>query len=261
MEMKGFTGAPVRENIGADGPTATLGTLRLPMHPAAQWLLLNVAPPIAHTYIRLLHASMRIASRGSEALDAARRDPGKFILCFWHSRFVLMPYCYPGPRIVVLSSNHRDAEALVRILRRFGIEQARGSTTSGGATGMRQILRKVKDGCDVGLTPDGPKGPRRRVQPGVVAVARVTGLPIIPVTFSAARSRRLRTWDQTLLPKFFSRGLFVYGRPIEVPRDSDDAAIEAKRQELEAELDRITDDADDAMEIPRESPRPPGPVA
>ena len=91
------------------------------MNPVAQWLLFNVAPPLAYVYIRLLHGTMRIEVLGAEALEASRRDPGHYILCFWHSRFVLMPYCYPGPRIVVLSSHHRDAEALVRILRKFGI--------------------------------------------------------------------------------------------------------------------------------------------
>ena len=227
------------------------------MNAPAQWLLLNVAPPAAHAYIRLLRRTMRIEYRGASVLEACRRSPGRYILCFWHSRFFLMPYSYPGPRIVVLSSNHRDAEALVRLLRKFGIEQARGSTTSGGLTGMRQILRKVEDGCDVGLTPDGPKGPRRRVQPGVVAVARFTGLPIVPVAFSATPSRRLRTWDRTLLPKFFSRGVFLYGPPLTVPRSADDREQERKRLELEAELDRITDLADDAMGIPREDPRPP----
>jgi lysophospholipid acyltransferase (LPLAT)-like uncharacterized protein len=226
------------------------------MNSAAQWLLLNLAPPVAHVYIRLLHATMRIEVVGAEALDAARRDPGKYILCFWHSRFVLMPYCYPGPRIVVLSSNHRDAEALVRILRKFGIEQARGSSTEGGATGMRQILRKVSEGCDVGLTPDGPRGPRRRVQPGVVALARLSGLPIIPVTFSASPARRLRTWDRTLLPKMFSKGAFVYGRPIVVPRDATPADQEDGRLALEAELDRITDLADDTVGLEREDARP-----
>ncbi len=226
------------------------------MNPIGEWLLFNVAPPLAHAYIRLLHRSMRIEVRGAETLDAVRRDEGRYILCFWHSRFVLMPYCYPGPRIVVLSSTHRDAEALVRILRKFGIEQARGSSTSGGVTGLRQILRKVEEGCDVGLTPDGPRGPRRRVQPGVIAVARFTGLPIIPVTFSAAPARRLRTWDRTLLPRFFSRGLFVYGGPIVVPRDADAGVQEEQRLALESEMDRITDLADDAMTLPREDARP-----
>jgi lysophospholipid acyltransferase (LPLAT)-like uncharacterized protein len=227
------------------------------MNPLAEWLLINVAPPLLHAYIRLLHSTMRIDVRGGERLTEARSGAGHYILCFWHSRFVLMPYCYPGPRIVVLSSWHRDAEALVRILQRFGIEQARGSSTRGGATGLRQILRKVEEGCDVGLTPDGPRGPRRRVQPGVIAIARFTGLPIIPVTFSASPARRLRSWDRTLLPKLFSRGVFVYGDPVVVPRDANEAAQEDKRLALERELDRITDLADDAMTLVREDARPP----
>lgn len=227
------------------------------MNPVAQWILFNVVPPLAYVYIRLLHGTMRIEVLGAGVLEASRRDPGHYILCFWHSRFVLMPYCYPGPRIVVLSSHHRDAEALVRILRKFGIEQARGSSTSGGATGMRQILRKVEEGCDVGLTPDGPRGPRRRVQPGVVAVARFTGLPIIPVTFSAAPARRLRSWDRTLLPKLFSKGVFIYGNPVTVPRNATVALQEEKRLLLESELDRITDLADDTVSLAREDARPP----
>ena len=122
---------------------------------------------------------------------------------------------------------------------------------------MRQILRKVNEGCDVGLTPDGPRGPRRRVQPGVVAIGRFTGLPIIPVTFSAWPARRLRSWDRTLLPKFFSKGIFVYGDPIVVPRDADEKVQEDKRVAIERELNRITDLADDATSLAREDALPP----
>lgn len=200
---------------------------------------------------------MTITTRGAEALQAARADPGHYILVFWHSRFAMMPFGYPDRRLVVLSSRHRDSQALAKILQRFGLESAWGSSTRGGAAGVHAVIRKVRAGYDVGITPDGPKGPRRRVQPGVVAIARLSGLPIIPVAFSAAPARRLRSWDRTLLPKLFSKGLFVYGAPIRVPRQADDAEQERLRLLVESELDRITDAADLDTGVGLEDPRVP----
>ena len=233
------------------------GRRNLELSALSDWILLHVVPPVGYAYLRLLRGSMRIASRNAEALSEARRDPGAYILAFWHSRFALMPFAYPDRRLVVLSSRHRDSLALAKILHRFGLESAWGSSTRGGAAGLHAVLRKTREGYDVGVTPDGPKGPRRRVQPGVVAIARLSGLPVIPVTFSAAPARRLRSWDRTLLPKFFSRGLFVYGDPIRVPRNADDAEQERRRAAIEAALDRITDDADLETGIGPEDPRPP----
>lgn len=220
-------------------------------------VLLGLVPPLAHGYIRLLHATMRIDYRGREVLERIRRSHGHYILAFWHSRFLMMPYVYPGGRITVLSSTHRDAEILGKILVRFGLDLSRGSSTRGGVQGMRDILRKVRDGYDVGITPDGPKGPRRRVKAGVVATARLTGLPIVPVVFSARPARRLRSWDGTLVPRPFARGIFVYGEPIEVPRDLDEAGEGAYRNRLEEALDRLTDAADVDTGIGPEPPKPP----
>ena len=90
------------------------------------------------------------------------------------------------------------------------------------------------------FTPDGPRGPRHVVQPGVIQAARLARIPIIPVAFGASRSRRLRSWDRFLVPLPLARGLFVYGDPIEVPRDADEAALEAARAALEAALDGAT---------------------
>lgn len=227
------------------------------MNPVSERLLLAVAPRIGYRYIRLLHATMRLEYRGREHLDDARRDPGQFILAFWHSRFLMMPYSYPGEKITVLVSRHRDAELIARILERFGHDVTKGSSTRGGAAGLLEILRKVKRGCDVGITPDGPKGPRRRVKPGVIGVARLSGLPIVPVAFSASRGRRLNSWDRTLLPRPFSRGVFVYGEPIRVPRESGEDGEEPFRLLLESEMERLTDDLDRELGIGAEEPRPP----
>lgn len=214
-------------------------------------------PRVAHAYIRLLRATMRLEYENQQVLERARHESGNYILSFWHSRFVMMPYVYPHDRIAVLLSRHRDAQMLTRILARFGFAFAWGSSTAGGAEGLRQAMRQIKDGHDLGIAPDGPRGPRRRVKPGVVVVARLSGLPIVPVSFSASPARRLGSWDRTLLPLPFARGFYVYGEPYRIPRDADAAEQERHRVAIEAELDRLSDLADTRMGLAVEDVRPP----
>lgn len=211
-------------------------------------------PEIAHLYVRLLRATMRIRREGAGVLEDARREPGQFILAFWHSRFLMMPYAYPGGRITVLLSRHRDAAMLSRLIARFGLETSFGSSTAGGAAGIRDILRKTRQGYDVGIAPDGPRGPRRRAKSGVIALARMTGLPIVPVAFSAAPATRLRSWDRTLVPRPFARGRFAYAAPIRVPRDADEPGQERLRLELEGVLDDLTNRLDEESGIGPEPP-------
>ncbi|MCP3978802.1 MAG: lysophospholipid acyltransferase family protein [bacterium] len=214
-----------------------------------------IAPFVGYAYLKTLRLTLRLEYRNRDALARAREIAGQYILSFWHSRFVMMRYAYPDRRLVVLHSEHGDARMVARMMRWSGLAQAWGSSSRGGAQGVRQILRLVKDGHDVGLTPDGPRGPRRRVQPGVIAVARLSGKPIVPVGFSARPFRRLRSWDGTLLPLPFGRGIYVYGEPIIVPRGADETEQERLRAVLEDELDRLTDEADRAIGIPLEAPR------
>jgi len=200
---------------------------------------------------------MRLQYDNREVLERVREESGLYILAFWHSRFVMMPYVYPHDRIAVLVSRHRDSQMLSRILARFGFAFAWGSSTAGGAQGLRQALRLIRGGHDLGITPDGPRGPRRRVKPGVVAVARLSGLPIVPVSFSACPARRLGSWDRTLVPLPFTRGLFVYGEPYRIPRDADEVEQERHRLAVEAELDRLADLADTRVGLEVEDVRPP----
>jgi lysophospholipid acyltransferase (LPLAT)-like uncharacterized protein len=215
-----------------------------------------LAPRVGYWYIRLLKATMRLEYRNREVLDRVRAESGTYILAFWHSRFVMMTFSYPGRNMTVLSSTSRDSQLLARILWRFGHKSAWGSSTRGGAGALREIVRRIRNGSDAGFTPDGPRGPRRRVQPGVIAAARLSRKPIVPVAFSARPARRLRSWDRTLLPYPFGRGLFIYGEPLWVPRSADDEEEEACRRALESELDRLTDLADAEIGQPPEEPRP-----
>lgn len=197
---------------------------------------------IAAAFIRGLRATVRLRHHGDAALREQERSGEHFILAFWHRHLLLMPYSYRGRRISVLVSQSRDGELIARTVARLGIDASRGSSSRGGAVGMRSLLRKAEEGCDIAFTPDGPRGPAGVVQPGVILAAAATGWPVWPVALAATRCRRLRSWDRFVVPLPFSAVHFVYGPPLRVERrgDSTEAADELKRRldAAEAEAER-----------------------
>ncbi len=152
---------------------------------------------------------------------------GSVIFAFWHEFLPLLPILvlifrkHPSYRpagIHALISQHRDGRLIGSVVERFGIAPISGSSTRGGAAGLRHLLAVLKQGDIVGITPDGPKGPRRQAALGVAQLAALAGVPIVPV---AARTRSrimLRTWDRMPVPLPFGRGVVVCGSPIIVPR-------------------------------------------
>jgi hypothetical protein len=188
---------------------------------------------VAAALIRALAASVRMRWHG-EAEQRRRETAGeRMILAFWHRHLLLMPWAYRGRRISVLVSRHRDGELIARTVARLGIDSSRGSTTRGGAAGLRELLRKARAGYDLAFTPDGPRGPAGKVQPGVIHAAAATGFPIQPVALAAGRCRRLGSWDPLVVPLPLSRVHFVYGEPLAVARR---APIEPAAAELERRL-------------------------
>ncbi len=185
---------------------------------------------LAAGFIRGLWATLRLRHHGDERLREWERAGQHFILAFWHRHLLLMPYSYRGGRISVLVSQSRDGELIARTVARLGIDSSRGSSSRGGIVGMRSLLRKAAEGWDIAFTPDGPRGPLREVQPGVILAAAATGLPIQPVAIAASRAKLLRSWDRFLVPLPFSAVHFVYGEPLVVERrgDLEQAAVELK---------------------------------
>ncbi len=202
------------------------------------------ASALASGIIRALRATLRIDYRNRAALDAARGPRrGPYILSFWHGRLLLMRYSYPGERITVMISRHSDGEIIARTMSRFGIHSTRGSTTSGGSSALREVVRRIGDGWDAAFTPDGPRGPRHVVQPGVIEAARLSGRPIVPVSFSA-RGRTLGSWDGFLVPRPFARGVFLYGEPLHIPRRARGEELEELRRTLESRMIRLEEESD-----------------
>lgn len=200
-------------------------------------------PRLAAVLIRILRATMRLRCAGAEHLRSLRARGRTYIHAFWHGHLLLMPYAYPGGKIAILISEHRDGEYIARTMERFGHGSIRGSTTSGGAGALRQAVRFARAGGDLGFTPDGPRGPRHRAQMGVVLAARLSGLPVVPVGFGAAPAKALGSWDRFIVPLPFSRGVFVYGEPIEVAPSAGEAEMEEVRQRLERALGECAGEA------------------
>lgn len=183
---------------------------------------------------------MRITYVHREVVEALRAQGRPYIHAFWHGHLFLMPYSYLGRGITIMISAHHDGELIARTMKRFGHESIRGSSTSGGAGALKAAVRALREGRDVGFTPDGPRGPRHRAQMGAIAAARLAGAPIVPVAFAASRRKVLGSWDGFVVPMPFSRGVFIYGEPIEVPASDDATRLESARLLLEQRLQELT---------------------
>lgn len=202
----------------------------------------------AAQYIRFVHATTRWQVLGREPMDALLATDRPLIPAFWHSRLLMAPYGWPRGRPVrVLISTHRDGEIIARTVRHLGIGTIRGSTTRGGDSALRAMLTALQDGIYVAITPDGPRGPRMRVQPGVITLACLSGVPVVPATYAVSRCRFLDSWDRFVLALPFGRGVYLWGEPLAVPREADAAAREAARLELERRMNLLTAEADRLM--------------
>lgn len=177
----------------------------------------------------------------AEGVVPLDRASGPVIFAFWHGRLLPLTFLHRDRGSVVLVSQHRDGEVIARILDSLGYVTARGSTTRGGAKGLRDLIRRAGEGRDIGITPDGPRGPREVAQAGVVAAARVTGLPIVPLSAAVSPAWTLKSWDQFVVPKPFARVFVRYGTPI-VPSASpaeDEATLALVQSALDAATRRV----------------------
>lgn len=208
-------------------------------------VLAFLAPLLVCIIVRFLAITSKFYFVNFEGFSEMLKEKKQLIHACWHGRLLFCPYSYWGENgITALVSQHRDGDMVARFFAHFGINSVRGSTTRGSIGGVKGLLRAAKNGGDLALTPDGPKGPRHVAQLGVIHMAKRTGLPIYPMSNSAKKRKVFNSWDKFVMPYPFTKIVFICGDPIRVERDAGEEVVEAKRLELEKALIDVTDKAD-----------------
>lgn len=208
-------------------------------------------------YIYLVSRTTRWTLVNCEEMQRRAHAGEPFVACFWHGRMMMMPtfWRFRMP-LYILGSQHGDGRLIRRTVAHFGVHSIAGSSSRGGARAVREMVSAIQSGASVGISPDGPRGPRMRAHTGMTVVSKLTGARIVPMSFSLARGRVLRSWDRFLIGYPFGRGVFICGEAVEVPADADDAALEAARATLETRLNEVTATADRLCGRPHIEPAP-----
>jgi len=207
----------------------------------------KVAAAVVLAFMRLMMKSWRLRWQDGDRCPVL---PGPVIFCTWHNRLALSIKAYSlfGRRhhqaagLAGLVSASRDGAFFAAIIERFGIQPVRGSSSRRGGQALLELTTWAERGYDLAITPDGPRGPRYVVQDGAMALAQVTGLPIVPASYHLQWKIQLKSWDRFQIPLPFSRCEITIGQVMRVPREASDTERESLRQQLETELRAITRD-------------------
>jgi len=200
---------------------------------------------VIHLYIRLVYATNRWTVEGGEVPRRLSAQGASFILAFWHGRLLMIPMAWQrlAPMHMLISA-HRDGRIIADAVTYFGVNSIAGSSRRGGTAALRLMLKRLAAGECVGITPDGPRGPAMQAKNGIINVARLAGVPIVPIVFATSRRRVLASWDRFHLALPFGRGAFLWGEPILIPAKLDLAGVEAARLLVEGRMNELAREAD-----------------
>jgi lysophospholipid acyltransferase (LPLAT)-like uncharacterized protein len=221
-----------------EAPAATEAALT----PRRFTLLQRIALPIiiaaGYSFIRLIGPTLRVSISHEEgAQPTVGQRP--LILSFWHACIIPATYLFRNVGIRVMSSNSYDGEYMGRIIHKFGFVAVKGSSSRNAVRALLGLRRALQEGWSVAFSIDGPRGPRYRVKPGPVALARSSSVSLSTFHIAVENAWVLNTWDRLIIPKPFSRVLMRFGKLIPVPANATDEDIEHYQQELQASLDRV----------------------
>ncbi|HSL69977.1 MAG TPA: lysophospholipid acyltransferase family protein [Longimicrobiales bacterium] len=205
-------------------------------HAAAGWL--------GGHLLDALFATTRYTSEGESNYEQFTQSGQPVIYATWHGRLLPLAYQRRDEGVVALISASADGEYLARLLGYWGFHSVRGSSSRQGSEALRELLRQLRAGRSLAITPDGPRGPLQKLKPGVLVAAQLSGAPIIPTTSAADRAWWPGKWDRFLIPKPYASIRVRYGEPFFVPRSLSAPELEKQGLEVEATLNRMMAELD-----------------
>ena len=209
----------------------------------------RLAAALIYGLIRAVSATIRYEWRDTSGLLSIDKNQS-VIFCVWHNRLALCLEVYrvffPGiqrpSKLAAMVSASRDGGLLARVLEHYGVQPVRGSTSRRGRQALLELVSWAERGYDLAITPDGPRGPCYTVQEGVIALAQLTGRPILPVSYNLSWKISVKSWDRFQIPLPFTKCVMHLTPPIQVPREITEEEREKLRAEVEARLKSITVD-------------------
>ena len=205
----------------------------------------NVICWIASKYIKFVSLTLKWSYLNKNYPETLWKKNENFILCFWHGRLLMMPISWQKKKkINMLISEHPDGQLISKTVKYFGIDTISGSSSKGSLKAIRNILKSLKSGQSVGITPDGPRGPKMKINSAIIKIASLTGYKILPLSCSVRNKFFLNSWDKFLVALPFGKGCFVWGKPIKIKKNistNEDLKLSKK---LENNLLKLTKKAD-----------------
>lgn len=202
-------------------------------------LLLRVVPPLLAFLMRVWFATCRVTIHNPENFFQPGDKDKRAIASFWHYSIIYTFYFLRRYSATVMVSASRDGDYIARLAKEFGFDTVRGSKNYKGVGALKAILRAVRDGDSGAIVADGSQGPPRVAQPGAILLASRTGVPVVPMAWSASSHFSVKSWDRTAIPKPFSRVDFFYGEPLVVPQKLTAGESEQYRLLLEKRLNQL----------------------
>jgi lysophospholipid acyltransferase (LPLAT)-like uncharacterized protein len=198
------------------------------------------------TILKTLFLTLRL--RIEDRSGVLKEDAGSpVIVCFWHNRILGITFAfdriYPKKRagVTVLTSPSKDGEILAQLVGAFGMKAVRGSSSRRGSRALLELVKLIRSGRDIAITPDGPRGPRYSLGPGIILLAQTTGTRIVPAHASFSRCVRMKTWDGFIIPLPFSKVSVTIDEALAIPAELTVEEFETKRQNLEDLLKHAAD--------------------